>query len=1122
MKTRTLWLNVILLVTLLVPGAIPAISQANAQAPASIIEPPFSHEYAIAPDRIIVKFHDSIAEVRHSRSGLSTGIGTLDTLLTAQHVRAARQLFAGQPLGAPDADLARIYRLDLLPGSVVEDTVAAFAAHPAIEWAEPDYLAYPASNIPDDPLFSQQWGLTKIQAPEAWDIVTGTQTIVIAMVDSGIDISHQDLVNRLWVNPGEIPGNGLDDDNNGFVDDVRGWNFVHGTADINDGNGHGTQVAGVAAAATDDGVGIAGVCWNCRIMPVRVMADSGVSNYSDIALGVRYAADKGAAVINLSLGGYAYSNALRDAINYAVNVKNAVVVGGAGNDNVATAFYPAAYETVLAVAATTNADSKAAFSDYGTWVDLSAPGETITTTFLGGDWGAANGTSLAAPFVSGVAALVRSQHPDWSAALVRNQLLQTADALDVLNPVYAGKLGTGRVNAMRATQDPHPIITLVGTSVNDDPLGRPIPGETATLAVTLRNDWWDAMGITGELATVDPLVTVEQATAGYGDLISSASGVSNPVYTFTVTAGAGYSHAIPFTLSISANDGAYTATIPLTITTRSGDEHFCGTVAEDMVWTNDKTYILDCNVGIAPGYTLTIQAGTEVHFNGNYNLNVGGALVADGTAPQPIRFMSHTGGSWGRIFFDDPSADAQSTSDGVYQSGNLLRHVHIEGAAQGIGCTNATPFLEYVTLDGGGLGCIAGDTALWVRDSDLGGDVHISQGSGVDSVIGGWVTRASMPTARGYLAVTVASNGRLYAIGGVNAGALTTVEEYDPARDTWTVRTPMSTVHYGFGLAPAPNGKLYAIGGHPELSTAIVEEYDLTLDAWTTRTPMPTARGFLAAVAAPNNRIYAIGGLHTDYLTTVEEYDPATDTWTTYTPMQTARSGLAAAIASNGKLYAVGGVNFETLATIEEYDWATDAWITRTPMPTARNIPATVGASNGKLYVIGGLSYGETVATVEEYDPLEDTWRVRASLPTARHGLAAAVAPNGKVYAIGGANDTGYLATVEEFTPPTEEYGYHVYSSILRGGLTLPETSQVLTSTINGNIVVGNDSIVRYVAAGGGIFIDGSGTVADSIANGEVSLSNGFVENTTVRNGGVNVGTTASLAAVMVSRQTMV
>jgi subtilisin family serine protease len=683
-------------------------------------------DYPTVPGRIIVKFRPGVQPARDKYGALHTGRAALDRLLASPDVRTARPL-VNLPDQKDPVGLGRIYRLDLAPGADTAALIAALSADPSVEYAEPDYIARPAA-IPNDPLFPQQWGLTKIQAPAAWDVVTGTQTVVIAIVDSGIDLTHPDLAGRLWVNPGEVPGNSQDDDNNGYVDDINGWNFVHGTNNLYDGNGHGTQVAGVAAATADNGTGIAGVCWNCRIMPVRVMADSGVSNYSDIAAGVIYAADKGAKVINLSLGGYAYSNALRDAVNYAVS-QGAVVVGGAGNDNVATPFYPAAYENVIAVAATDPDDHKATFSDYGTWVDLSAPGTVITTTFLGGDWGPADGTSLSAPFVSGVAALILSRWTDWTPAMVRNQLLQTADPIDALNPAYAGLLGAGRVNAAAAMQEPHPVLTVAGTSVDGDPLGRPTPGMTTTLAVTLRNAWADATGVSGVLSTADPYVTVLTGTASYGDIPAGATATHSPLYQFTTRPDTPYSHPILFTLAVTASGGAYMATLPFTITMRSSDEHFCGTIAENTTWTNDKTYILDCNVGIAPGYTLTIQAGTVVRVNGNWNLNVGGTLIADGTAAQPIRFMPHTpGGSWGRILFDDPSADAQATDDGAYLGGNLLRYVRIEGATQGISCTNATPYLAHVTLTGGGMNCTPGSTPLWLQDSDLTGDMAVSRG----------------------------------------------------------------------------------------------------------------------------------------------------------------------------------------------------------------------------------------------------------------------------------------------------------------------------------------------------------------------------------------------------------
>jgi len=1061
--------------------------------------------------------------------------------LTAQGVTTAQILFRAAS-GMPSAiGLERIYRLELAADADVNKAVTALSANPNIEWAEPDYIAH-AIVIPDDPLYAEQWGLTQIDAPAAWDIVTGTQTVIIAVIDSGIDLTHPDLQANLWANPGEIPGNGIDDDNNGYVDDVRGWNFVNGTNNVYDGNGHGTQVAGVAAAVTNNSLGIAGVCWNCKIMPVRVMADSGITNYSDIALGVRYAADKGAKVINLSLGGYSYSNALRDAIDYAVIEKGAVVVGGAGNDNVSTPFYPAAYENVLAVAGTTSADTKATFSDYGTWVNISAPAVEITTTYLGGDWGPANGTSLAAPFVAGVAALIRSQRPGWGAALVRNQLLQTADNIDTLNPAYAGQLGAGRVNTAQATQDPYPIITLVDTTINGDPLGRPTPGEAAALAVTLRNDWWDATGVTGTLTTADPYVTLGQATASYGDLASGATGANSPIYSFTVASGAGYNQPIPFTLSVSANDGAYTSSIPFTITTRSGDEHFCGTVAEDMVWTNDKTYILDCNVGIAPGYTLTIQAGTEVHLNGNYNLNVGGALIADGTASQPIRFMSHTGGSWGRIFFDDPSADAQSTSDGVYQDGNLLRHVRIEDAAQGIGCTNATPFLEYVTLTKGGMNCSLGKSHLWLSNSDMTGDVSIGLGSillagpmndvteisrGTDD-IGAWQLTSEMGGSL-YRQNSIVNGNYIYAIGNYHSG-IGYVDERafvypDGSLGSWQVIDSTSAPMGNGNVSVIAGNFIYTVGGSSVSRSEIYS--DGLLGPWVTMNSLQTYRGNPALVTIASH-LYVIGGLsiNVEPLRSVERArinpDGSLENWE-YTESMTIGRVRPGAISTDEHIYVLGGHNSNSPLWGTSYesverakinaDGSLSSWSSVRSMTRSRSCPAA-GIVEGHIWAFGGDDNSVEKAPIYSDGSLGN-WQITSSNIVSRWCPAVA-STTSHLYLLGGfssadANSAEYYHSVEfAGISPLSHPLIHVIS--LHGdSLSLPKLSEVRSSEINGNISTGDESTVRDTSVSGNITINGIGIVQNSTADNITVGDSALVSENQVTNGHLSVGNSANV-----------
>jgi serine protease len=383
-------------------------------------------------------------------------------------------------------------------------------------------------------------------------VVTETTNVVIAVVDAGMDTSHPDMAGQLWTNPGEIAGNGVDDDSNGCVDDVHGWNIVDDDANLSDNTGHGTQVAGVIAAATDNGQGVAGVCWNCRLMVVKVTQSGGIANHSDIAAGVAYAAQKGAEVINLSLGGYSDSATLRAAV--AAASQTAVVVGGAGNDDRSDAFYPAAYDDyVLAVAGTTSGDTKVGTSNYGTWVDVSAPGEAITTTFDGSVYGSTSGTSMAAPFASGLAGLLRSQHPGWSANTVRAQIVQTTDDIDGLNPGYEGKLGSGRINAGQAVATTaQPLLSYQSHAVDGETNGRPEPGSTVDLDVTLTNEWADATNVQATLSTSDPYVTLVNGAASYGSIAAYDSGTNATSFCFSVSGSAPYAHDIPFTLNVTA------------------------------------------------------------------------------------------------------------------------------------------------------------------------------------------------------------------------------------------------------------------------------------------------------------------------------------------------------------------------------------------------------------------------------------------------------------------------------------------------------------------------------------------------------------------------------------------
>jgi hypothetical protein len=426
-------------------------------------------------------------------------------------------------------------------------------------------------------------------------------------------------------------------------------------------------------------------------MIVKAMQASGVANYSDIAAAMNYAAAKGAQVINISLGGYADSATLRTAIEVASST--AVIVGGAGNDNVSTPFYPAAYSNVLAAASTTISDTKASFSDYGPWVDVAAPGVAISTTFSGGDYGTSEGTSLSAPLVAGLAGLIKSAHPDWSPALVRAQIIHTTAA------ITETQLGSGRVDAASAIQAPQPLFSISSYTVNGTANGRPDPNSGNALMVNVTNDWLDATNVVGTLSESDPFVTVVTSTASFGNIASGAT-QSSSVFSFTAASGAGYNHPIAFTLNLSADDGAYTATFPLTITTQTGIVLVSGFISSDMTWTRDHIYELVSNVQVDPGVALTIQPGTVVQAQAGRILQIAGTLIADGQPNAPIIFTSaasKTHGAWGPINFVSSAISATVDADGNYVSGSIIRYARIEYGT-GIGILKMLPYISNDTF----------------------------------------------------------------------------------------------------------------------------------------------------------------------------------------------------------------------------------------------------------------------------------------------------------------------------------------------------------------------------------------------------------------------------------------
>ncbi len=319
--------------------------------------------------------------------------------------------------------------------------------------------------LPNDPRRSELWGLDNsrdadIDAPAAWDITTGSRSVVVAVVDTGVDYNHPDLAANVWTNPREIPGNGRDDDGNGFVDDVHGYNFAYNTSDPMDDQGHGTHVSGTIAAVGNNGVGVVGVNWSASIMALKFLDDSGSGYTSDAVRAINYATmmrtryGVNVRVMNHSWGGPGFSTALHDAIQASgtAGILNSVAAGNSSANVDSSPSYPAAYDctNMIAVAATTSQDQLASFSNWGpASVDVAAPGYQILSTVPNSGYASYSGTSMATPHVSGVAALAWSLKPNATVAEVRNAILQGADRLSSLS----GRVATGgRLNAYNTLQ----------------------------------------------------------------------------------------------------------------------------------------------------------------------------------------------------------------------------------------------------------------------------------------------------------------------------------------------------------------------------------------------------------------------------------------------------------------------------------------------------------------------------------------------------------------------------------------------------------------------------------------------------------------------------------------------
>lgn len=472
----------------------------------------------------------------------------------------------------------------------IEKLAEQLNADPNVEYAEPVYISQ-LDEIPNDPLYNTQQHLPQVSAPEAWDDQYGNSSVIIGIIDSGVDWDHEDLANVIWTNTGEIPDNGIDDDGNGYVDDTRGWDFVYGVSgsedsqavpeedsetpdnDPMDFDGHGTHVSGIAAAETNNNIGIASVSSGALVMPLRCgwHGNDGLGYVSSTfaAEAYIYAADNGAVITNQSSGNS--GQLIVDGAFYAFQ-NGVLIVESAGNSNIEDPSVLGSQSWVISVASLDPNDVKSSFSNFGNYIDISAPGSNILSTILnpssffgGSKYVRFSGTSMAAPLVASVAGLVKAKYPNINVIDLYTRIMETADNIDAQNPSYVDKLGAGKVNAYEALSESivvtsKPRLKLNGITVNETTGNSNNilePGENANLSIEIENTWAEGSDISASLSVLEswPVTITDnsQTITSIGSVLDPVNSVVTIDFPLTCDDGA-FPTSLKMQLLLNGND----------------------------------------------------------------------------------------------------------------------------------------------------------------------------------------------------------------------------------------------------------------------------------------------------------------------------------------------------------------------------------------------------------------------------------------------------------------------------------------------------------------------------------------------------------------------------------------
>jgi hypothetical protein len=642
---------------------------------------------AYVPGQVLLKFKDeSPVKVSRTRGVFNSvdnnavsavlkefGVNKMDKLLPNENPnRTLRKTRAFNGETIEEHDLSQLYLVEVDDAHAPQtmQLVDQLKLLDAVEYAEPNYKVYLtdseiAGNFGGNPYTAQQWYLDEYGVKQLWNKpIINPKRPVIAILDTGVDMTHPDLKDNLWTNTSEAEGeSGYDNDGNGFAGDVHGWDFINNTPNVRDFNMHGTHVAGIAAAANND-IGIIGANPMALIMPISVMQSDGTGDVATIVKGIDYAVKMGADVLNLSLGTYANSRAMRQALEKAY--QTAVIVASAGNDGIGiykAASYPAAYSFVLGVQATTKTGVLASFSNYdddgntfssvttlqdpdGFNYELKAPGTEILSTIPGGKYRVLQGTSMAAPLVAGAITALKMVKLYDTQEILWGDLLHTSNIAQAF-----------AVTARPAELDLMKIMLRERKELNEETEedysgdGEVDAGETVSLFPVIRTTYGEASNIKIRLEMGDEfedpdVVQILTDIVDFGwHLDAYGKGVSVNPLKLKVSDNIADGRHIKMKLVLTCDESNESIEKPFILVVNNMVK-IGGIIDHDMTLTADHVYLVNSNLGVPQGVTLTIKPGTTIKFRGNTGISNSGIVIAEGKPDSLIRMIGYNDEKW--------------------------------------------------------------------------------------------------------------------------------------------------------------------------------------------------------------------------------------------------------------------------------------------------------------------------------------------------------------------------------------------------------------------------------------------------------------------------------------------